>query len=94
MTARSSILMILLVAFASVVSAVPASNPADTSRTSALSQVKVHSLKPYTFYAATAYCSPESTIDWSCGQNCAANPDFVPVASGGDGSLIQFCACM
>jgi hypothetical protein len=23
--------------------------------------------------------------------NCAANPDFIPVASGGDGASIQFC---
>jgi len=23
--------------------------------------------------------------------NCAANPDFIPVASGGDGSSVQFC---
>ena len=64
-----------------------------TSDTSSLSQVRVHSFKPYTFYAATAYCPPETTINWSCGQNCVANPDFVPVASGGDGSFIQYCEC-
>lgn len=23
--------------------------------------------------------------------NCNANPDFIPVASGGDGSTVQFC---
>ncbi|KAF8623148.1 hypothetical protein AX17_007537 [Amanita inopinata Kibby_2008] len=45
---------------------------------------------PYTHFASTAYCQPSTTITWACGSNCRANPDFIPVASGGDGNSIQF----
>ncbi|KAK0501698.1 alpha/beta-hydrolase [Armillaria luteobubalina] len=47
--------------------------------------------KPYTFFASTGYCEPDATLAWNCGSNCEANSDFEPVASGGDGSDIQFC---
>jgi len=29
-------------------------------------------------------------MNWSCGANCNANPRFLPIASGGDGAVIQF----
>ncbi|KAM6497353.1 lipase class 3 family protein [Amanita muscaria] len=45
---------------------------------------------PYTHFASTAYCQPGMTISWTCGANCQANPDFIPVASGGDGASVQF----
>ncbi|RPD59103.1 lipase [Lentinus tigrinus ALCF2SS1-7] len=91
MTATITLWAVIL-AVVSVVFAIPASIPRDkdTSRTSSVSQVEVHSFKPYTFYAASAYCLPTTTIDWSCGQNCAANPNFIPVAAGGDGSFTQY----
>ncbi|KAF7358425.1 Lipase-3 domain-containing protein [Mycena venus] len=55
-----------------------------------LSAAKISAFKPYTFYAAAAYCSSASTLTWECGVPCDANPDFEPVASGGDGTVIQF----
>ncbi|KAF8336195.1 hypothetical protein F5887DRAFT_987533 [Amanita rubescens] len=48
------------------------------------------SYKPYTYFAAVAWCNPAQTIAWNCGPKCDARPGFVPVASGGDGSSTQF----
>lgn len=58
---------------------------------SALSASQIGTFKPFTFYASTAYCDPSTTLTWSCGTNCGANPSFKPVASGGDGDGTQFC---
>ena len=58
---------------------------------SVLSQSQVSVYKPYTRYASAAYCSAASTLTWSCGTNCLANPTFKPVASGGDGDDVQYC---
>jgi len=55
-----------------------------------LSQAQITAFKPYSFFAATAYCNPSTTINWSCGANCNANAGFEPIASGGDGSDTQF----
>ena len=35
--------------------------------TAVLSSVQVESFKPYSFYAAAAYCPPLTTLSWSCG---------------------------
>jgi len=56
----------------------------------ALTAAQISSFKPYTFFASTAYCSPSTTINWSCGSNCNANAGFEPIASGGDGDATQF----
>ena len=32
----------------------------------ALSQAQIDAFTPYTFLAAAAYCSPASTLNWSC----------------------------
>ncbi|KAF8623158.1 hypothetical protein AX17_007546 [Amanita inopinata Kibby_2008] len=56
----------------------------------ALTTTQIEFFRPYTHFASTAYCQPSTTITWTCGFNCEANPDFVPVASGGDGGSIQF----
>ena len=58
----------------------------------ALSTAQVSAFRPYSYYATTGYCRPNETITWSCGTNCDANPDFIPVASGGDGDSVQNCA--
>ena len=58
---------------------------------SALSTSQIATFPPFTHYASTAYCKPASTLAWNCGANCQANPTFEPVASGGDGGLVQFC---
>ncbi|KAK7012337.1 lipase [Favolaschia claudopus] len=44
-----------------------------------LSPAQISAFKPYTFYAAAAYCFPDSTLAWNCG---SANPAFQPIASG------------
>lgn len=66
--------------------------PALETRTSisALSTSQIEAFKPFTHYASTAYCQPSTTLTWSCGANCQANPSFEPIASGGDGSDTQF----
>lgn len=65
-------------------------SPADAA-VKDLSQTQIGSFKPFTFYAAAAYCPASTTLTWGCGTNCEANPRFQPVASGGDGDSIQFC---
>ena len=57
----------------------------------ALTTSQITPFRPYTHYASTAYCEPANTLAWNCGANCQANPTFEPIASGGDGSDIQFC---
>ncbi|KAL9716656.1 hypothetical protein Ac2012v2_001108 [Leucoagaricus gongylophorus] len=58
--------------------------------TTALNTAQINAFTSFTHFASTAYCDPSNTINWSCGANCEANSDFVPVASGGDGSSVQF----
>ncbi|KAI5123195.1 hypothetical protein M0805_003962 [Coniferiporia weirii] len=55
-----------------------------------LSSSQISAFTPYAFFASTAYCSPSTTINWSCGANCNANAGFLPTASGGDGTDVQF----
>ncbi|KAI0029968.1 lipase class 3 family protein [Vararia minispora EC-137] len=83
MAARSLVICTLLAA--SVLTAfVP------ERRQSAISAAQIASYKPYSYYAATAYCTPAVTLSWSCGSNCDANSGFKPVASGGDGSSVPY----
>lgn len=56
----------------------------------ALSQAQISAFKPYTHYASTAYCTPSTTLTWTCGANCDANSGFLPTASGGDGAATQY----
>ncbi|KAF4612438.1 hypothetical protein D9613_004374 [Agrocybe pediades] len=56
----------------------------------ALTSSQISAFKPFTFFASTAYCQPANTLAWNCGANCNANADFIPTASGGDGSSVQF----
>ena len=79
--------------FASLVLAAPAPAPELEARQSitTMSTSQVTAFRPYTHYASAAYCQPASTLAWNCGSNCQANPSFKPIASGGDGSGVQFC---
>ncbi|KAF8909280.1 lipase [Gymnopilus junonius] len=61
-----------------------------TASITALSTADITSFRPFSFYAAMAYCQPSQILAKSCGQNCDANPTFEPVASGGDGIDVQF----
>lgn len=76
---------------------------------STLTAAQVAGYKPYSWYAAAAYCPPTRTLAWNCGSesmvfssgslhlrsstylaSCSSNPRFVPIASGGDGALVQY----
>ncbi|PIL24780.1 hypothetical protein GSI_12666 [Ganoderma sinense ZZ0214-1] len=57
---------------------------------SSVSQSQIDSYTPITHYASAGYCQPSATLAWNCGANCQANPSFHPVASGGDGVVVQF----
>jgi len=50
----------------------------------------IAAFKPYTYYAAAAYCDPATTLVWDCGGNCVSSPHFTPTAAGGDGNGVQF----
>ncbi|KAF5352567.1 hypothetical protein D9756_006170 [Leucocoprinus leucothites] len=76
-------------AFVAVTGASPL-NHAKRQSITALTTSQINTFTPFTRFASTAYCNPSTTSNWSCGANCAANSDFIPVASGGDGSSIQF----
>ncbi|KAF8814001.1 lipase class 3 family protein [Phlegmacium glaucopus] len=78
---------------ASVVNAAPGLEVVQLSKRQTitpLTESEISSFKPFTYFASTAYCNPSTINDWSCGDNCAANSDFIPVASGGDGNSVQF----
>lgn len=67
----------------------PSSEPSE--RLPALTAAQVASFKPYTYYAAAAYCAPAKTLAWNCGSNCDANRvSFTPIASGGNGAATQY----
>ncbi|KAI1790283.1 lipase [Ganoderma leucocontextum] len=55
-----------------------------------VSQSQIDSYTPISHYASAGYCKPDATLAWNCGANCQANPSFKPVASGGDGVVVQF----
>ncbi|KAF7317835.1 Glycoside hydrolase family 5 protein [Mycena kentingensis (nom. inval.)] len=80
----------VLLGLSSLAAAAPAPVLEPRQAITPLSAAQVASFKPYTFYASAAYCAPASTLAWNCGANCAANPTFTPVASGGDGNGVQF----
>ncbi|KAH9927058.1 lipase [Amylocystis lapponica] len=61
-----------------------------TQEITAIGTSQIDAYTPYTNYASTGYCTPSETLAWDCGSNCDANPDFHPVASGGDGDSTQF----
>jgi hypothetical protein len=39
-----------------------------------LCQEHIEDFKPYTLYAAAAYCDPSSTLKWSCGPYIMSRP--------------------
>ena len=78
------ILSFALALFFSSANALPASN------IQPLLPSNVALFRPYTHYASAGYCNPSSIISWSCGLDCNSNPSFHPVASGGDGALVQY----
>ncbi|KAI0249660.1 lipase [Lactifluus subvellereus] len=77
---------VFAVAFVGLVRAASVKRQAITT----LSSTQIDAFAPFTHFASGAYCNPSTTITWKCGANCDANPDFQPVASGGDGDITQF----
>lgn len=63
----------------------------DVAVITTMSSAQVDGFTPYTYYASAGYCKPSVTKTWTCGANCNANSGFKPIASGGDGSVTQFC---
>ncbi|KAI6112577.1 Alpha/Beta hydrolase protein [Pisolithus sp. B1] len=55
-----------------------------------LDSSQVDSYTPYTYYASAGYCNATQTLSWDCGTNCDANPDFIPIAAGGNGDSVQY----
>ncbi|KAJ7226953.1 lipase, partial [Mycena pura] len=78
----------IVLTLASVASAAPSLDARQAITTMAAANIAT--FKPFSFYAAAGYCSPASTLAWNCGTNCAGNPTFQPIASGGDGDATQF----
>ncbi|PPQ92491.1 hypothetical protein CVT25_010395 [Psilocybe cyanescens] len=64
--------------------------PRQSTIISPLTKAQISAFKPFTHFAGAAYCNPSKTAQWNCGATCAANKDFKPIASGGDGSAVQF----
>ncbi|KAI0249665.1 lipase [Lactifluus subvellereus] len=50
----------------------------------------INTYAPFTHFAGGAYCTPTLIMSWTCGAHCQGNPDFKPVASGGDGAATQY----
>lgn len=81
----------LILSATSSVSANPVPGLLTRQSITALSTAQIDAFTPYTWYASTGYCTPTATLAWDCGTNCEANPDFQPVASGGNGDSVQYC---
>jgi hypothetical protein len=61
-------------------------------RLSLISQIA--SYTTYTYFASASYCSPSLTLSWNCGPACDKLADFKPMASGGDGAVVQYCGSL
>ncbi|KAF5362552.1 hypothetical protein D9756_002124 [Leucocoprinus leucothites] len=53
-----------------------------------LSPAEVASFSTYTAYATVSTCGPPNLLAWNC-TKCLSNPQFTPVATGGDGGVVQ-----
>ncbi|KAG1747919.1 Alpha/Beta hydrolase protein [Suillus paluster] len=82
----SVVVAVLLVAAA--VNALPPLNSRQSI--TALTTSQIDHFTPYTHYASAGYCTNTQTLAWNCGTNCNANPNFKPVASGGNGDSVQY----
>ncbi|KAG7086415.1 hypothetical protein E1B28_002370 [Marasmius oreades] len=60
------------------------------NQNSILSDKQVACFRPFTHYASAAYCPSQQIKNWTCGEDCRANPTFEVVDAGGDGAAVQF----
>ncbi|KAI9440856.1 lipase [Lactarius indigo] len=51
-----------------------------------LSQAQIEDFKPYSFYAAAAYCNPSNTLTWSCGGYVGWDPTLSSVVVAHQGT--------
>jgi hypothetical protein len=70
--------------------AVAAPTPLLERAISILSTSQVASYTTYTLFASASYCPPSTTLAWNCGPACNQLSGFKPVASGGDGAIVQY----
>ncbi|KAI1789472.1 alpha/beta-hydrolase [Ganoderma leucocontextum] len=75
-----------LLALSASATALPA---LETRAATELSASQLDSYSPFTQFARAAYCASSKLIPWNCGEACAANADFQPSLTGGDGNDIQ-----
>ncbi|EJF58128.1 alpha/beta-hydrolase [Dichomitus squalens LYAD-421 SS1] len=75
-----------LLALAGSAAALPALKGRDATE---LSASALASYAPFTQFARAAYCDSSKIIPWNCGEACAANADFEPSLTGGDGNDVQ-----
>ncbi|KAF8997824.1 lipase [Cyathus striatus] len=86
-----SLLCLLALATITAVSGLPTLEPRQNNEAiSFLTLEEVAVFRPYSYYSAAAYCKPETTKTWTCGQACGNTSQFKPVNSGGDGDQTQF----
>ncbi|KAH9479043.1 Lipase [Psilocybe cubensis] len=64
--------------------------PRQNAAITPLTKAQIAEFKPFTYFAAAGYCTPAQTAKWNCGATCKANKDFIPIASDGDGSTVQY----
>ncbi|EJD47767.1 alpha/beta-hydrolase [Auricularia subglabra TFB-10046 SS5] len=81
---RSSFLTFLSLPAAALCAVLPRVTP------TVLSAADVSTFTPFAFFASAAYCNPATTQNWTCGPSCDALAGFIPTASGGDGTVVQF----
>ncbi|KIM31208.1 hypothetical protein M408DRAFT_15075 [Serendipita vermifera MAFF 305830] len=86
-----SVLLSTLTLFLGTVIAAP-TTIIERADISILSAAQVESYTPYTLFAKTGYCAPSITLAWSCIYSavCKQLSGFKPVASGGDGGVVQY----
>ena len=66
MAVKFQSLLLLFAQLVSIALALPVELEARQS-VSTLSTAEVSAYKPYTWYAAAAYCQPAKTLAWNCG---------------------------
>ncbi|PVF97006.1 alpha/beta-hydrolase [Serendipita vermifera] len=84
---RASLFCALALAL-SIVHASPA--PLQERALQTLTTAEINALTPYTLFSSAVWCSPTLTRTWTCGSKCAQLSGFKPVASGGDGTIVQY----
>ncbi|PVF97008.1 alpha/beta-hydrolase [Serendipita vermifera] len=72
----------------SIVHASPA--PLEERALQTLTTAEINALTPYTLFSSAVWCSPLLTRTWTCGSKCTQLSGFKPVASGGDGTIVQY----